>query len=474
MISPTTRQSNLFYVPLARQAVLLKDDLLDPVDALLDDAELVGLVRERMAGRRPLSRRRGRPSIAPDRLLRCCVMKHLKGWSFRELEREVRSSLVYRRFTRFDADPTPNYSTFSRCFALLGPEVTKQVHERVVAKAREENVARGRKLRTDTTVVESNIHYPTDSSLLGDGVRVLTRALRGIAKQCEAGAVAVVNHDRSVKRRLLEISRSAKVLTEASQQRLKDGYEKILKLTRGVLRQARAVMEDLQAGRLPIVGSVVSVMMREEQLRHFVPLLEKVVVQTKERVFLGNRHVKGKVLSLFEPHTQALRKGKAHKPTEFGRLVRVDEVENGIVSCYEVLEGNAADTKAWGAALRHHQLSFGRPPRMATADRGYFSASNEKEAEESGVERVALPGRGRLSQARTKRQKQRWFQRALRWRAGIEARISTLKHPFSMVRATYKGEAGFERYVGWCVISQNLVSMARTLVQRKAGADAGG
>jgi IS5 family transposase len=474
MIGPTTRQSNLFYVPLARQAVLLKDDLLDPVDALLDDAQLVGLVRERLARRRPLSPRRGRPSIAPDRLLRCCVMKHLKGWSLRELEREVRSNLVYRRFTRFDADPTPDYSTFSRCFALLGPEVTKQVHERVVAKAREENVARGRKLRTDTTVVESNIHYPTDSSLLGDGVRVLTRALRGIAKQCEAGAVAVVNHDRSVKRRLLEISRSAKVLTEASQQRLKDGYGKILKLTRGVVRQARAVMEDLQAGRLPIVGSLVSVMMREEQLRHFVPLVEKVVEQTQERVFLGNRHVKGKVLSLFEPHSQALRKGKAHKPTEFGRLVRVDEVENGIVSCYEVLEGNASDTKAWGAALKQHQVSFGRPPRMATADRGYFSAKNEQEAQDSGVKKVALPARGRLSQTRTKRQKQRWFQRALRWRAGIEARISTLKHPFSMVRATYKGDEGFQRYVGWCVITQNLVSMARTLVRRKARADEAG
>jgi IS5 family transposase len=111
---------------------------------------------------------------------------------------------------------------------------------------------------------------------------------------------------------------------------------------------------------------------------------------------------------------------------------------------------------------------------MATADRGYFSAKNEKEAEESGVERVALPGRGRLSQARTKRQKERWFQRALRWRAGIEARISTLKHPFSMVRATYKGEAGFQRYVAWCVNSQNLISIARTLVQRKAGDDGGG
>jgi IS5 family transposase len=401
-------------------------------------------------------------------------MKHLKGWSFRELEREVRSNLVYRRFTRFDADPTPNYSTFSRCFALLGPDVTERVHERVVSKAREEKVARGRKVRTDTTVVESNIHYPTDSALLGDGVRVLTRSLQGIAKQCAAGSVPVVNHARRVKRRPLEISRSAKVLTEASQRRLKDGYGKILKLTRGVLRQAKAVVEDLKAGRLPIVGSLVSVAVREAQLQHFIPLVEKVVTQTQERVFWGNRHVEGKVLSLFESHTQALRKGKAHKPTEFGRLVRLDEVENGIVSRYEVLEGNAADTKAWGAALEQHRLTFGRPPRMATADRGYFSAKNEREAQDSGVERVALPGRGRLSVARTRRQKERWFQRALRWRAGIEARISTLKHPFSMVRATYKGDTGFQRYVGWCVISQNLVSLARTLVQRKAGEDGGG
>jgi IS5 family transposase len=283
----------------------------------------------------------------------------------------------------------------------------------------------------------------------------------------------VVNHGRAVKRRLLEISRSAKVLTEASQQRLKDGYGKILKLTRGVLRQARAVVDDLQAGRLPIVGSLLSVMAREAQLRHFIPLVEKVVAQTQERVFRGNRHVEGKVLSLFEPHTQTIRKGKPHKPNEFGRLVRLDEVENGIVSRYEVLVGNPADTKAWTAALEQHQLSFGRPPRMATADRGYFSAKNQQEAEESGVKRVALPARGRLSKARTQRQKERWFQRALRWRAGIEARISTLKHPFSMVRATYKGDTGFQRYVGWCVITQNLVSMARTLVHRKAGEDGG-
>jgi IS5 family transposase len=471
MIGSTTRQSSLFYTPLARQAVLLKDDLLDPVDALLDDPDLVSLVRQRLASRRPLSPRTGRPCIAPDRLLRCCVLKHLKGWSLRGLERELRCNLVYRRFTRFDADPTPNYSTFSRCFALLGADMTQRIHERVVAKAREERVAHGRKLRTDTTVVESNVHYPTDSALLSDGIRVLTRSLQHIAEECATGAVPVVNHARAVKRRLLEISRAAKSLAEASRQRLKDGYARLLKLTRGVLRQASLVVEDLQAGRLPVVGSAISVLAHETQLRHFIPLVEKGIAQTHVRVFQGNPYVAGKVLSLFEPHTQAIRKGKAHKPTEFGRLVRLDEVENGIVSRYEVLVGNPADTNAWSAALEQHQMSFGRPPRMATADRGYFAAKNERDAKASGVERVALPARGRLSKARSKLQKERWFRRALRWRAGIEARISTLKHPFSMLRATYKGDQGFQRYVGWCVITQNLVSMARTLARRKANAD---
>jgi len=467
MIGTTTRQSSLFYTPLARQAALLKDDLLDPVDDLLDDPELVSLVRQRLAARRPLSSRTGRPCIAPDRLLRCCVLKHLKGWSLRELERELRCNLVYRRFTRFDADPTPDFSTFSRCFA---PQATQRIHACVVAKAREQGVARGRKLRTDTTVVEANVHYPTDSALLGDGIRVLTRSLHRIAQQCRAGALPVVNHSRAVKRRLLEISRAAKSLTQASRQRLQVSYAGLLKLTRGVVRQANAVVRDLQEGRLPVVGSLISVLAQEARLRHYLPLVEKGIAQTHERVFLGNTHVEGKVLSLFEPHTQAIRKGKAHKPTEFGRLVRLDEVENGIVTGYQVLEGNLADTNSWSAALEQHRLNFGGSPRMATADRGFFAAKNERDAKASGVECVALPARGRLSKTRGELQKQRWFRRALRWRAGIEARISTLKHPFSMQRATYKGDAGFQRYVGWCVITQNLVSMARTLVRREARA----
>jgi transposase, IS5 family len=470
MIGTTSRQSWLFYLPLARQAALLKDDLLEPVDALLDDPVLVELVRQSLAARRPRSRRTGRPSIAPDRLLRCCVVKHLKGWSFRELERELRSNLVYRQFTRFDAEATPDFSTFSRTFALLSPAVTEQIHQRVVGLAREQGVGRGRKLRTDTTVVETNIHYPTDSTLLGDGIRVLSRSLKRIANECKGGALEVVDHGRAVKRRLLEICRAAKSLTPANQRRLQDSYGKLLGLTRGVVRQARAVLERWEKGRLKVEGDRVQVETQTAQLRHFLPWVEKVIAQTRERLWKKNLHVVGKILSLFEVHTQVIRKGKPDKATEFGRLVRIDEVENGIVSGYQVQEGNPADTNAWMPALTQHRALFGQVPRLATADRGYFSADNECQALALGVEKVALPGRGRLSPTRARRQKQRWFQRALRWRAGSEATISTLKHPFSMWRATYKGDTGFQRYVGWSIITKNLFSIARWRVQRRGHA----
>lgn len=467
MIAPSSHQTWLFYSPLAQQAALLKDDLLDPVDLLLDDPALVDLVRQCLAKRSPRSTRTGRRGLAPDRLLRCCVMKHLKGWSFRDLERELRSNLVYRRFTHFDADITPEFTVFSRSFALLSPAVTAEIHQRVVRLACEHGVAQGEKIRTDTTVVESSVHYPTDSSLLGDGIRVLSRSLQRIADECKTGALEVVDHGRAVKHRLLEISRAAKSLTEGNQQRMRDSYQKLMGLTRSVVRQASEVVQRWGKGRLKVVGTVLGVATQIGQLRHFLPLVENVIRQTKERVVKGNSHVEDKVLSLFEPHTEVIRKGKAHKPNEFGRLVRIDEVENGIVSGYQVLTGNPADTTAWVPALEQHQACFGQAPEMATGDRGFFSAKNEQEAHALGVKKVALPARGRLSAKRAEQQKQRWFRRALRWRAGIEATMSTLKHPFSMARATYKGDRGFQRYVGWCVITKNLFSIARYQQRRR-------
>lgn len=469
MVGSTSRQGSLFYFAFAKEVSAIRDATLDAIDVLLQDKELLALTSEKLGGRCPRSKDFGRPGIAPDRLLRCIVLKHLKGWSFRELEYELRPSLLYRRFTCFFEDPIPDFTSFSRTFALFGPEGTRQIHERVVQKAKEQQLACGRKLRVDTTAVETNIHYPTDSSLLVDSLRVMTRCLKRIATGCAGPSFKVVDHARAAKYRLLEICRAAKSFTQAGRARFQSSYGKLLALSRQVRRQAGGMLEDLSAQRLKIesANSIV-VLQAEAQLRHYLPLVDHVVAQTQARIFEGDTRYEGKILSLFEEHSAIIRKGKPDKPNEFGRLVRLDEVENGIISGYSIGIGNPADQQQWVPALEHHREIFGRAPRLAAADRGFWSSENEKSAQELGVKRVVLPATGRLSAKRAKHQKQRWFRQGQGWRAGCEPRISTLKHQFGMKRARYKGDAGFQRYVGWCIIVQDLVVMARS--SRKAQA----
>jgi len=462
MIGNTSRQTSLFYFAFGKDALAITDQVLDPLDPLLQDPQLLQITSQALAKRRARSADFGRPSIAPDRLLRCLVLKHLKKWSFRQLENELRASLLYRRFTRFYEDRIPDFTSFSRTFGLFGKEGTAQIHARVVQLAQEQGVAKGAKLRTDTTAVETNIHYPTDSSLLADGLRVLTRSLRRIAEAVPVSAPVVVDHQRAAKRRVLEIVRAAKLLTSAGQQKLKTAYTKLLGLTGKVVKQAASVLADLKSGKLVADQSQwVTVLAAQVQLGHYLPLTQRVIAQTRVRIFQGQTHYPDKIFSLFEAHTVIIRKGKAHKPNEFGRLVRLDEVENGIVSQYQVPTTNQADQQQWQPALEQHVASFGHAPHLAVADRGFWSAANEKFAQDLGVKRVVLPGRGRLSESRAARQKERWFRKGQGWRSGIEGRISTLKHVFGMARACYKGEIGFERYVGWCVLTQNLAAIVR-------------
>jgi IS5 family transposase len=462
MIGRTVRPASLFAFAFFKEAATIADAILDPLDCLLEDPQLVALSTQALAKRAPGSNKAGREGIAPDRLLRCVVLKHIKGWSYRQLHRELRASLLYRRFTRFYEDPIPDFSNLCRAFALFGKEGTEQIHQRIVQQAKETAIIAGKKLRTDTTVVETNIHHPTDSSLLADSLRVLNRYLRRIAEGCHESELCIVNHARAAKHRVLEISRAARTFTQAGQQQLKQSYKKLISLTRGVRAQAAAVLNALRNGQLVARHEAFfQVVAAEASLKHYLPLVEKVITQSQARIFQAQTRHPDKILSLFEPHSVVIRKGKAHKPNEFGRLVRIDEVENGLVSNYTVAPGNLCDQQQWVPALEAHVELFGQAPRLAAADRGFWSSANEKAALQLGVQQVVLPACGRLSPSRAARQKQRWFRRGRGWRAGIEARLSTLKHRFGMERALYKGEIGFERHVGWCIIAHNLVAMSR-------------
>jgi IS5 family transposase len=180
-------------------------------------------------------------------------------------------------------------------------------------------------------------------------------------------------------------------------------------------------------------------------------------------------NVPDKVLSLFEPHTEAIRKGKVARPTEFGKLVTIQEAEHQIVTAFDVHDQRPADSTLWVPALDQHQQIFGRAPDLATGDRGFTSAANERAATTMGVRRVVLPAVGRKSPARRAHERQRWFRRGQRWRTGCEGRISVLKQRHGLRRCRYRGRDGIHRWVGLGVIADNLINMAKHLDHAQAG-----
>lgn len=428
----------------------LWDAELREIDAVLDDEAIVDLVAAALRRRRPKSASRGRLGTPVVVVLRMLVLKHLYEWSFAECEREVRGSLVYRAFCRIDCERVPDAKTLIRLAALLGPAVLTDILARLVHLARERRVVRGQRLRVDTTVVETNIHYPTDSSLLADGVRVLTRTMRRIRAEVGDAGLEVRDRTRSMARRVFEITQRSRQATartgakvrEQTKARMTELYREVMAITRATVREAERVSEQVAA------TVDLGVQALRDELRETVGLVRRVLAQTRARVRKGDPHYPDKLLSLFEPQTEAIRKGKAAKPTEFVKVVKIQEAEAGLVTDYEVCPMRVPDQELWLPALTKHQELFGRPPKLAVADAGFASKDNERAATDLGVEHVALPRtRGRPApKANPPPPRQRWFRRALRWRTGCEGRISVLKRCHGLRRCRYRGLRGMERW----------------------------
>src|SRR5499426_403758 len=242
MVRRAYQQRSLIEV-LLPDADKLWDSTLREIDRVLDDEALVDRVAEALAHRHPQSQRRGRLGTPAAVVLRMLVLKHLSDWSFEECEREVRGSLVYRAFCRIDGERVPDAKTLIRLTHLLDEPVLKDLLAHLVTRGRQRRVVKGRRLRVDTTVVETNIHYPTDATLLGDGVRVLTRTLRRLGEQ-------VRQRTRSVGRRLFEIGQRSRTagprakpkVRAQSKARMKTLYQDLLAIARAVLRQADGVL----------------------------------------------------------------------------------------------------------------------------------------------------------------------------------------------------------------------------------------
>jgi IS5 family transposase len=434
-------------------------------DQILEDEKLVQIVYEALLRRHPKSRTRGRLGTPAEIVLRMLLLKHIRNWSFRVLEREVRPNVLYREFTRVRAGKVPDAKTLGRQALALGPEIIQQLHQRVVDLAVENKVVQGRKMRVDTTVVETNIHYPTDSSLLGDGDRVLTRLMKKVAVIAGEVGTKVRNSMRSVQRRVAEIARASRAKGDKGKERIEPMYRKLLEITNRVVRQAKRFSDEIGSGVKGACDILKQAALEglKREIDSMVETLEKVVSQTKARVFGGDTHVAGKILSVFETSTEVIRKGKASKPTEFGKMVKIQEAENQIVIDFQVYDEKPSDSNLLIPSIEMHQRLLGRTPDLVAADAGFYSAKNVAKAEGMGVKRVSVPNRSTKSDARRQYQKQRWFKKGQKWRTGCEGRISLLKRRHGLRRSLYKKEAGIKRWVGLGVIADNLINIGRAL-----------
>lgn len=399
------------------------------------------------------------------------MLKHVRNWSFAETERELRANVVYRQFTRIGAEKVPDAKTLGRLVQVLGPEVVKQIHQRLVPVAQEKKVVRGRKLRGDTPVVEANIHYPTDSSLLPEGARVLTRTMKKITEVTGKAGTRLRDRLRSIGHRAMEIARTSRSPGGPVQEKMKQGYRKLLRTTRPVVNPAKRFREEIARGVKRAVDhqqkSVLQAL--REDLETMLPRVGQLIRQARARVLLGDVRVVGKLVSVFEPSTEVIRKGKASKPTEFGKMVKIQEAENQIVTDYEVFEKRPSDCDLLIPAVEKHQEQFGRVPQLVAGDAAFYSASNERELRELGVKQISVPNRSTKSPERRRHQRKRSFRRGQKWRTGSEGRISVLKRRHGLNRCRYRGDAGMQRWVGWGVIADNLINIGWFLAANNTG-----
>jgi transposase, IS5 family len=435
------------------------DPELKALDALLDDDQLFGQVKADLARRFPHTTDRGRHSTPVEAILRLLLVKHLHNWSFQETEERVADSLVLRWFCRVYFRRVPDDTTLIRWSRLIQPETLEALNERVVQLAVRARVTSGRKLRADATCVPTTIHHPTDSGLLVDSVRVLSRFVqraKPVLAQTRTDAAELCRSRlRSARRIAQSLHRLLRRKGEEEVEQQRELYQQLVETTEEMVQQAERVRVVLRKRSEHVAQHL------RDQVGQFLPLVRRVIAQTRARV-LENKKVASeeKVLSLFEPHTRVIPRHKGGADVEFGRLVMLDEVEGGFVTRFEILEQPTEHGQA-EQALAHHQRLFGHPPRILAGDRGVHSPSTQRTLQEAGVQVVAIPAVGKVSAQRQAVEHSRRFRRAYRWRAGIEGRINSLRRDYGLRRCTYHGMAGFKRWLGWGILASNFKHLAQ-------------
>lgn len=466
MSRPGQRQVSFADLELQRQGLALEPTLQAVADFLGAHPDLVEQVRQDLV--RGLKQpQTGREGLTAEQVLRAFVLQRVKDWPLRELRARIADGVSLRRFTTLDSQPVPGHDAFHRAFCRLTPQTLRALNDAVVQAAVAVGLEDGRALRVDTTVVETDIHFPTDSTLLWDAVRVLTRLVKCLGEQQPDALEGFADRTRRARRRMQEISR----MTPAQRRRRqKRAYRDLLGVAEEVVTNARGAVGKARAAGPGTPASLALVTGLSHEIEHFCGLADRVIAQTRRRVLHDEEvPVREKLFSLFEPHTDLIVRGKAHTPVEFGHKGFLAESRQGLITDYRVLDGNPADEDQVAPSLAQHTAQFGAPPTLYAGDRGFHSPANVHALHTAGVQTECLPQRGgHRTDERAAYEKSPAFRKGQRFRAGIEGRISVLSRGRGMDRCRLEGRERFELFVGVAVLANNLLRIATLLTQRRA------
>jgi IS5 family transposase len=449
---------------LLQQGISLEPLLQSISDFLDDHEEMIEAVRRDLE--RGLKHpETGRSGLTPQQVLRSLILMRVKNWNYRELRERITDGYTLRQFTDFYCQTVPKHDAFHRAFNRLKPETLRAVNEGMVQAAVDAGLEDGHKLRVDTTVVQTDIHHPTDNTLLGDVVRVVTRLVLRLRKTVQKRIQGFHNRSRAARRRMQEIQR---MTPKERCERQTEKYRELIGVTEEVVNSAQKAVEQTRKARGKDLVAEMAIPALRKEIDHYCELGDRVIDQARRRVLQGEQvPTAEKIYSIFETHTDLIKRGKMQTPIEFGHKVFLAESAQGLITQYEVLEGNPGDDQQVEPSLERHKETFGRAPELYGSDRGFFSETNLKSCKRNGVKVVCIPQRGGKKTAKRETyEKSPAFKEGQRFRNGIEGRISVLFRGRGMKRCLAEGHQRFELLVGAAVLANNLMRIAALLTKR--------
>ena len=409
-------------------------------------------------------KRRRRSQFTSDQLLRAILVMEVEQLSYRDTVIRMDDSVFLRLFIGIPFGSIMDFTTLSKVFKAIRPETWKKINDLLSRYAAEQEWIAGRSLRVDTTAFETNIHYPTDSSLLWDGYRVIGRLITAIREYAPEAVGERRLQTRLVKRTARLIARRA---THKSRRRelLHKPYKLLLEQLAGIVAWSEDVQEACRARIARGRYDLDTVRVLEDflpDLEHFTNLTSRVIDQARRRVFEGEMvPAKDKILSLFEPHTEILVRGKARRPVEFGHMILLHQVENKFISDYEVFKKRPSDESLVDDILSRHEHQFGQLPENFAADKGFYKSMEKISELEDRIDNVSIAKKGSRTAAETEREHHPVFRHLQRFRAGIEGTISFLKRCFKMGRCLYRSFETYCSSVGSHIFAHNLLVLTR-------------